>query len=453
MLCFSFYLSAFFFICRHHHHQQPYHSSKPLVHGNDIRLITFADGEYRPAVGEILVQDSILYSQKPETRLLRRQLWPIMQETMDTLVDSVTAGANLFKNMLVTNPNPIATKIRNIKNAYISAATSTVRHKKLANPPMKKVKKMKKIPESVRTKTVSEDYVHTYNDEVYTVPTYVVKSGSKNPYSQMGLKDYKHFEETVLRELEEKEEKKVEATMGSFYKHEIKNIEEELVQGIPNGGWKPVKPDHVKVDHSHHINNPPKQVGKLHTNFAASEYKPIHEVVDESRTISHVHEAIIEQPVTNSFTKSRRKPNNNRPTTTVSPPRPFTRNPTKEEPNYPEYFLNKHKGATKDNQNSQGASQELNYIKRMKFYREHMQGLTTLTTSTSTTNRPPNARDSLLNDASEEKFVFITPMPKLANDKKMQRTNRQKTKVAVDGNNSEKSSIGNRGSIKFGDSI
>lgn len=420
------------------------------MHG---RLITFADGEYSPAAGEILAKDSILYSLKPETRLLRRQLWPIMQETMDTLVDSVSAGANLFKNMLVTNPNPIATKIRNIKNAYISSATSNVPYrKKFAKlPTMKRVKKMKKYPESVRTKTVSEDYVHTYNDETYTVPTYVVKSGSKNPYSQMGLKDYKHFEETVLRELEEKEEKKVEA---SLYNKRPKNIEEELIQGVPSDGWRPVLPNHVKPDDTLQVYNKPKQVGKLHTSFMASIDTPIHEAVDESRTTSQTHETIIEQPLTNKLSKTRkRKPNSSRTTTTtttVTPPRPFTRKTTKEEPNYPDYFLNKQKTATKDTHNSQDMTQELNYIKRMKFYREHMQGLSTLA---ATTNRPPNARDSLQIGASEEKFVFITPLPTLANGKKMQRVNRQKTKGPVDEKLFEKASTGSRGSIKFSDNI
>lgn len=423
------------------------------MHGNDVRLITFSDGEYRPAAGEILAKDSILYSQKPETRLLRRQLWPIMQETMDTLVDSVSAGANLFKNMLVTNPNPIATKIRNIKNAYISSAA--VPHKKFGKfSTMKKAPKMRKYPESVRTKTVSEDYVHTYNDETYTVPTYVVKSGSKNPYAQMGLKDYKHFEQTVLRELEEKEEKKVEASMASLYKKKPKNIEEELIQGNPPDGWKPVIPSHMNFDDTHPISDKPRQIGKLHTNFVASNHKPIHEAVDESGTMSQLHETFIEQPVTNGLTKSRRrKPNSSRSTTsttTVTPPRPFTRKTTKEEPNYPEYFLNNQKEANKDNRNAQDVSQELNYIKRMKFYREHMQGLTPL--ATTTTNRPPNARDSLLIDASEEKFVFITPLPKLANDKKMQRVNRHKSKEPVEGKSSEKAASG-RGSIKFSDSI
>ncbi|KAJ6642384.1 hypothetical protein Bhyg_07332 [Pseudolycoriella hygida] len=421
------------------HHHQPYHS-KPLAHGNDIRLIALSDGEYKPAVGEILAKDSILYSQQPETRLLRRQLWPIMQETMDTLVGSVTAGANLFKNMIVPNTNPLATKIRNIKNAYISSARPTMSHSKsVRHPTMKKVRKVKKSPETIRTKTVSEDYVHTYNDGAYTVPSYVVKFASQNPYSQMGLKNYKHFEETVLRELEEKEEKKIEASMAAlFNKKKVKHIGEEPTESSPDGDWRPMKSTGDDSHHSHHIINQPRPVGKLHTNIAASNYKPIHEEVAESQIISQVHETII-QPETNSLTKSKkRKPNSNR-TTTTPPPKSFTRKPPKEEPNYPEYFLNKQKDAAKDNRNTQQISQEINYLKRMKFYREHMEII-------STTSRPPSARDSFLNDSSEEKFVFITPLPKSAqtNEMKMQRTNRQKT---VD-----KSKIGNRGNIKFSDS-
>ncbi len=408
------------------------------MHGNDIRLITLTDGEYKPAAGEILAKDSILYSQKPETRLLRRQLWPIMQETMDTLVDSVSAGANLFKNMLATNPNPIATKIRNIKNAYISSAMP---HKKFIKfPPMKKVKKVKSFPESHRTKTVSEDYVHTYHDETYTVPTYVTKSSSKNPYSQMGLKDYKHFEETVLRELEEKEERKVEAAMGVSHKTKTKNTEAEIIQGNQFDGWRPVQPNH---DSNQMNYQPPKHVGKLHTNFMASNHRPVHESVDDSGTMTQLHESVIEQPATiHEATKPRRrKPNSSRTTTTISPTK-------QEQPNYPEYFLKKQKEVNKSNQNAHEVTQELNYLKRMKFYREHMQGQTTLTTST--TNRPPNARDSLLIDASEEKFVFITPLPKLSKDRKI---NRQKIKVSSDGNNSEMPNIKNRGSIKFSDSV
>lgn len=422
------------------------------MHGNDIRLIAFADGEYKPAVGEILAKDSILYSQKPESRLLRRQLWPIMQETMDTLVDSVSAGANLFKNMLVTNPNPVATKIRNIKNAYISSATSTVPHLKFTKKPtMKKmkIKKVKKSPEPVRTRTVSEDYVHTYNDG-YTVPPYVVKSSSKNPYAQMGLKDYKHFEETVLRELEEKEEKKVEAAL---FKKKPKNIEEELIQGIPFGGWKPVIPNDGKFDDLNSTPNKAKQVGKLHTNIGGFEIKPIHEDVEESRTM---HETIIEPPLTSGLNKSRRrKPNSQRSTTTTtsSPPRPFTRK-AKDEPNYPEYFLKKHKDANQDNQNTKTIAQEINYMKRMKLYRE--QSLTAAANSPSSTTRSPSTiRDALLIDSSNEQSVYITPLPKFAegvkvDDKKMRRLNRQKTSEMKQ---TEKANIGNRGSIKFGDRL
>lgn len=408
--------------------------------GNDIRLITFTDGEYKPAAGEILAKDSILYSQKPETRLLRRQLWPIMQETMDSLVDSVNAGANLFKNMLAPKSNPIATKIRNIKNAYISSAT--VPHKKLTkHSTVKKAKKMKKKPEPLKFKTVSEDYVHTYNDETYTVPTYVTKS--KNPYAQMGLKDYKHFEETVLRELEEKEERKVEATMSSLYKKKTKNVEDDIIHGGHFDGWKPIKQHNVEFSH-------PQQVGKLHTNIMSSDHRPIHEVVDESRTNSQVHESVIEQPITNGAGKPRkRKPNRNRSTmstTTVSPSESFTR--AKEEPNYPEYFLKKQNN--KENRNAQDVAQEINYIKRMKFYREQMQGFTTAATLTSTTGSPANVRDSLLIDASEEKFVFITPLPKLSNGRN---TQRQKGRMPSDGKNYEQSNVKNRGSIKFSDSI
>lgn len=421
--------------------------------GSDVRLITFTDGEYKPAAGEILAKDSILYSQKPETRLLRRQLWPIMQETMDTLVDSVNAGADLFKNILKPSSNPIAAKIRNIKNAYISS--STVPHLKITKYPAtttKKVKKVKKIVEPTKFKTVSDDYVHTYNEETYTVPSYVTKSAPKNPYAQMGMKDYKHFEETVLRELEEKEERKVEAAMGSVHKKKTKSTE---VQETPFEDWQPMKPNHLAFGSTHQLYDRPKEVGKLHTNIMASDYKGnIHEVVAESRPQYQVTESVIEQPTTNSASKSRkRKQNRNRSTittTTVSPAEPFTRASSKEIPNYPEHFLKKQNDVDKENGNVQDVSQEINYLKRMKFYREQMQGFTTSATFTSSASRPPNARDPLVMEASEEKFVFITPTPKLFEDRKVKR---QKLKMTGGATSSERTNIRNRGSIKFSDSV
>lgn len=67
------------------------------------------------------------------------------------------------------------------------------------------------------SQTVSGNYVHTYDN---ALPNYGF-SKDKNHYADMGITSYEHFQDTVLRELEEKEERKVEATLHTLFEDEF----------------------------------------------------------------------------------------------------------------------------------------------------------------------------------------------------------------------------------------
>lgn len=82
--------------------------------------------------------------------------------------------------------------------------------KPLVPPPWIVYSKTKTLP----TTTVSEGYIHTF-DNKYMPPNFDLPR-EKNPYADMGVTSYKHFEDTILKELEEKEERKVEATMHTL---------------------------------------------------------------------------------------------------------------------------------------------------------------------------------------------------------------------------------------------
>ena len=338
-----------------HHHYQYYSKYKQ-------NNITANETEYKAAPGEILAKDSILYSQQPESRQLRRQLWPIMEETMQKLATSVSTGAQLLKHIMQPSKAELMKyqnmqKARKIKNVYLSArkpfavplvATKNTHKRHTASKKQKKpVIPKPVIIDSGEMTTLSDDYKLTYGK----TPSYVVKTAAKNlkPYSELGVTGYKHFEKTVLRELEEKEEKKVEATMATLNSGEEHrpNAEIDLIKGIPNGGWTPV----VKL-----LTNPttekPHTVSKLHTNvnhFDAT-IRPIHEDAQESKRVEF--ESTVERPSTAaSVLPSRHSKYASRipkgfastvVTTTTQKP-VLASAITKDQPNYPDYFLRKNK--------------------------------------------------------------------------------------------------------------
>lgn len=341
--------------------------------------MSFRETTYRPKVGEIHVKDSILYSQKPVVvRHLRRQLWPIMEETMDTIAKGVATGAKMLQNMM--RPNLIVTgdprvvrrivpaKAVQIKNVYMPQALPAVMapqalHKRqvkpyqapttptvtTAKPPATKptkpssskpVKAAFKMPKPTTivvgekpVNTISDDYVLRYSghDPSYTIRTNTKKT---NPFADMGVTGYKHFEATVLRELEEKEERKVEASMFIPDGADVENSEE----------WQPMMSISSTIK--------PSEMSPLHTNTSGQDIKPVHEDVQETKGV--IDAVVPPSPKTARYMA--RKPFKPTVVATVAPTstteksvsqKTTTVNPNLlDVPNYPDFFIQQNRHLT-----------------------------------------------------------------------------------------------------------
>lgn len=119
--------------------------------------------------------------------------------------------------------------VNKIKNPFI--------RKPLGPPTIVYSTKSKTLPST----TISDGYMHTY-DNGYIPPKFVNGPG-RNPYADMGVTSYKHFEDTILNELEEKEERKVEATMHTLYEDKYlfnENLEGTRPASTLQNEWTPL---------------------------------------------------------------------------------------------------------------------------------------------------------------------------------------------------------------------
>lgn len=237
----------------YHHHQHSYDeqfafdSAEALLGSSELPQKRL-DRPYRPRAGEILVKDSTYYQQSvaPQDRpwLHRRNYWPLIDNTVTSLAAKAVAGANDVKNLLkvnfynqIDNVNAaVQYKKQKLKTILLSAAQDAAHHHPVLRghhpwlgkhpllPQKQRLVQNIKPPVIIHSKTkplpsttISEDYIHTY-DNSYVPPAYVTMGRpEKNPYASMGVTSYKHFEDTILKELEEKEERKVEATMHTLF--------------------------------------------------------------------------------------------------------------------------------------------------------------------------------------------------------------------------------------------
>lgn len=256
----------------------------------------------------------------------------------------MATGAKILKHMV--RPNLLITgdpkyyrrpsKALTIKNVYLGQPSSLL-HKRQAKP-------YTIVKEHRPIRTTTEDYLLRFNadDPSYSVRTRPVKP---NLFADMGVTGYKQFEKTLLRDLEKKEERRVEASM-SF---PDKSVEQQLLNGTPYADWKPMSSPSSTV--APPTTEKPYPMSKLNTNTAGLVVKPIHEIVDESTTkISPNH-------IESSFSKTRgmkpihRKPSKPSvvatvaPTTTTTAPAVTTATSKSvlDIPNYPDFFIKQHK--------------------------------------------------------------------------------------------------------------
>lgn len=190
-------------------------------------------------------------------------MWPIVDETVNTIVHKATEKAHAIKNIFQRGVQKqlglfnaaVAFKKAKFQKALQSAAQlkhlATAKIKTIAAAKLNhlqqiaalKAQKLQavtgaaaaitakpkplqsniiKIPppiilsqQTLPSKTISGDYVHTYDNSLR-----FHGGKGKNNYADMGVTSFEHFQDTVLRELEEKEERKVEATLHTLYEDE-----------------------------------------------------------------------------------------------------------------------------------------------------------------------------------------------------------------------------------------
>lgn len=207
------------------------------------------------------------------------KLWSGVKKNINEFVEGVQQGASLFKNVLkmpfeqMTSFKPM---LIHRKLPYYIAAASTPKkihvlpmtnhkkkhHKKSSKKPTKK--QTKKSPN--KHETFSEEHLH-YDDKGNLMPEL---TGKHVGYDSDGPNNYNIFKDKFLKEIEQKEEQNVEATMDSFYdsKGEIEFIDDRPY--VFNNGWNPIEPSKKsgKENKSKKYipTEKPREASKLHTN-------------------------------------------------------------------------------------------------------------------------------------------------------------------------------------------
>lgn len=361
---------------------------------------------------------------------------------MHTIAHGMATGAKILKHMV--RPNLLITgdpnyfrrpnKAVTIKNVYLGQPSSLLH--KIQTKPYKIVKEHRPV------RTTTEDYYLRFNaddDPSYSVRTRPVKP---NLFADIGVSGYKHFEKTVLRDLEKKEERKVEASMA----FPDKSVEQQLLHGTPFADWKPMH------SYSSTIAPPttekPHLVSKLNTITAGLMVKPVHELVDESNT------KLGPNHIESSFSKTRAKYIHRKPskpsvvatvaptTTTIAPPVTTTSSKSVLDiPNYPDFFIkqNKHLSNSKPRHFTKATDDASNSTDKSKTSR-HEQNIVS---------------------SSEQREVYVNPESTSSVTRPPRRVNRhrarepssdtinlsEKTKKAF----SSTSATSSRGKVKFGD--
>lgn len=243
------------------------------------------------------------------------------------------------------------------------------------------------------TTTISEDYIHTY-DNKYNPPK--MFAHERNPYADMGVTSYKHFEDTILKELEEKEERKVEATMHTLFDEDKYVIRDSLEGTKPaiqqHTEWLPFN---INEDHSA-LFTTPKTVeigGFISSTFdrpVFSDVRPVCEHLDDT-----VQPTVFVFPNSADSQVNEQQAASNQ-NTVIAVANQTNSSTTTEKPNYPAYFIKQQQQVRKLQQKLLGASrgkstygqktqQNVKLHQRQKFnQRTPLLSISSTTTTTTT---------------------------------------------------------------------
>lgn len=221
---------------------------------------------------------------------------------------------------------------------HIAKHLKKPRMKKPTAPIIVYTTKTKPLP----TTTISEDYIHTY-DNNYIPPKFF--DGGKNPYADMGVTSYKHFEDTILKELEEKEERKVEATIHTML--DDKYVTNESLEGTKPGisqltEWSPIN-SNDDLSSSFFGTSSPAPILNVGNYIQSTFDRPFNDV----RPVCEHTDDIVVQPTlfvfpatAESQTNTEQQAASNDNAVSVKPNAANqTNSTTTEKPNYPAYFI------------------------------------------------------------------------------------------------------------------
>lgn len=299
---------------------------------------------HRPLVG-VAQANRKIFVNTPARVQIRQHVWPIVDETVNKIVHKAAEGAHVIKHIFQEGVQKhlgllnaavaykkdklhsvlreaadlkqiAATKLKNLaaaKLTHLIAAKENFKNNVHLPPLPKRVPPPFVLNQRpLITKTISGEYIHTYDN---AAPIYAHNS-DKNHYAALGVTSFEHFQDTVLRELEEKEERKVEATLHTLYEDEYPvapeiRIESKLKSPIEplrdllhpldelplafehhhlpvDNGWTPVKPlcdpnlptdqNSIPITYADHYHQDSKPAPKIAPRPA---FKPVYEPINE----------------------------------------------------------------------------------------------------------------------------------------------------------------------------
>lgn len=247
------------------------------------------------------------------------------------------------------------------------------------------------------TTTISEGYIHTFDNKL--MPPNFEGPRERNPYADMGVTSYKHFEDTILKELEEKEERKVEATMHTL-------IDDEFVVHDSLEGTKPGFSQEWQPFNAHEnglFTSGTKPVG-ITQSFTQSSFdrpfndvRPVCEHLDEAAVPPTLF--VFPSSAESSLNELQEATNQNSVSVQLNDKANSTSNSTTtEKPNYPAYFIKQQQELRKLQQRLVGSNRTRSNFgnkttqrgKPMAYGRRTPQSSSTLPTTTTTTPTTPS---------------------------------------------------------------
>lgn len=217
--------------------------------------LTVADKRIFPIGGEDLLPSTSNLISPFDVSTFGKQLLPLInvniKEKVKDFARTFNDGADLIEDAIRESWRESPLNPHNFKN--LLDTPSLFKHLPFSPSPS---------PNSLRKPVHSPKAQQKQKEKAQkAIETYSV-DGMMHDY---GINGYKHFEESILRELEKQEERKVEATIHTLFEQ---GDRVELIKGKPydyKSGWKPVAAPTKNYEDNNSINS--QIISPLHTSI------------------------------------------------------------------------------------------------------------------------------------------------------------------------------------------